>query len=70
MASGKKKIIFDVEDDLWARQRGIPWGVKTKVLAKVLERLLDSVDEHGAAVYGFILDGKFDIVPEGLERDK
>ena len=70
MSSGNtKKVIFEVDLFLGDRQKQIPWGIKTQVLAKLLERLLDAVDEHGSSVYGFILDGDFKIQPtKGIEK--
>ena len=39
----------------------MPWGVRTRILAILLERILDAAEKYGSMIYGALLDGDFQI---------
>ena len=51
-------------------QKLLPWGVKCHVVEKVIDMVIELIEEHGEHVIGFILEGKigFKIVED--KRDE
>lgn len=61
-ASDERKIAFRVTPETHARMaKLIPYGVRGPLLVKLLETILDSIDEHGPIVVGVLLGNSFDI---------
>lgn len=64
--AGKKvredlRISFNLPERLTERAKTIPWGVRTKVMSILLERVLDAAEDYGSMIYGALLDGDFEI---------
>ncbi len=65
-----KRISFPVTPELHDRVHKIPWGIRAGVLRALVERVMDTVDEHGSMVYGAIMTGEFSIDYKSKGRKK
>ncbi len=64
-----RQFNLQLPEDLFERaKKDIPWGMKTQLIVKLLERVLDSHDHYGTIVYGAIIAGDFDIRMKGMTR--
>lgn len=56
------RICFETDKDLYEKSTKIPWGIRSALLRVLLEKIVESGEEHGSMIYGAILDGEFDLV--------
>ena len=55
------RISFNIPRRLQEKAEAMPWGVRTRILAILLERILDAAEKYGSMIYGALLDGDFQI---------
>ncbi len=58
---GDVRISFNIPKHLHEKAENMPWGVRTRILGILLERILDAADKYGMMIYGALLDGDFEI---------
>jgi|TARA_R100000750_G_scaffold44090_1_gene29447 hypothetical protein len=61
-AKDDMRISFNIPGRLAERCKDMPWGIRTKIMTILLEKVLDAVTAYGSMIYGAILDGDFKIV--------
>lgn len=62
------RISFNIPKELQKKAEAMPWGVRTRILAILLERVLDAADKYGSMIYGALLDGDFEITYKEKKR--
>jgi|TARA_Y100000310_G_scaffold345664_1_gene467911 hypothetical protein len=62
------RISFNIPRKLQEKAEAMPWGVRTRILAILLERILDAADKYGSMIYGALLDGDFEITYKEKKR--
>lgn len=50
---------FEVPEELAERLQRLPWGTRTKLMRILLEKIVESVEEHGEIMIGAIMSGEF-----------
>lgn len=46
----------------------LPHGTRALVTTKLLEALVDTLEEHGPAILGFLIQDKLTIIPKGYKE--
>lgn len=65
----KKRLSMDLDADLAERiEKTIPYGVKSEIIRRVLEMIVDAVDEEGHAFVGALLTGQLKLTVSGEKR--
>ena len=57
------KIAFDVPISLRNRfdNTGVPWGIRSVLIRKIFEMVVDLIEKHGLIIIGAILEGKCEL---------
>ncbi len=57
---GKVRVNFEIDNELNRRwQNCVQWGSRGPTLRMLVERMVESAEEHGQIMIGAILDGNF-----------
>lgn len=56
------RINFDVDPALFERLKRLPWGFRTTLIRVLLEKVANSIEQHGEIMIGAILSGEFELV--------
>ena len=63
-------INFVVPDELAAKMKRLPWGMRSLILRIMLERIMKAHDKHGDIILDAILSGEWSISYEPKKRRK
>jgi len=63
MSDEQVRLTISISKEDHKKFSKIRWGLRSELVKIVLSKIVDSAEKHGQAIYGFILDGEFDIVP-------
>ena len=63
MSENKIRLSVMIDVELAERLANIPIGLRSAMLRSLLVNILDAGEKHGNKMYGAIIDGEFDLVP-------
>ncbi len=59
----KAHIHFHVDRSLHSRAlRCIPWGTRTEMFCRVLEMIIEAIENHGVVMVGAVISGQMKLI--------
>lgn len=55
------RVNFEISDELAGKLKSMPWGTRTTLIRILLEKIADSIEQHGQIMIGAIMSGEFTI---------